>query len=36
MVLIGLSGVAFSIGDTGAFWAVVFAGFLLPIFMIKN
>ena len=36
LVLIGLSGIAFSIGDTGAFWVVVFAGFLLPIFMVKN
>ena len=36
LVLIGLSGIAFSIGDTGAFWVNVFAGFLLPIFMVKN
>jgi hypothetical protein len=36
LVLIGLSGVAFSIGDKGAFWTVVFAGFLLPAFVKKN
>lgn len=36
LVLIGLSGVAFSIGDKGAFWTIVFAGFLLPAFVKKN